>query len=562
MNKKVTILIVSIIGFLVAIGGLTYAYIRSAKVQTNPNTINTLTCLDLSLENKDSNGNATNAISLTNAYAIPDAEGLKGSPYIFTVTNNCTSPITVDINLETLSTSTLSKQYVKFNIQDDDELNVTKLISAGDEKDATITNATSNNLTNIYLSSTGKIGSVKTYELRIWINEATTWEQAHSGNTALEYQGKIVVVGSPAVTIPNSDLGTNVLREAILASNIEHDVSTTLTTTPGQEISGANEKVFASTTDDYGTSYYYRGNIDNNYLIFAGKCWRIVRITGNGAIKLFLWNNAADCTSNYAITKSAFNDIKIGTSNNPSADEYNRTGAYTSNRPAGVGFMYGNAMGSTYAAVHANTNDSTILTVLKLWYDATFSATEKNQLADVIWCNDKSLASDTPSLTGADFGNHTYFKARERIYAEGAQANMNPTLICPTSYKLNGDANSTNIGNLSRFTASDTTNGNGALNGYKIGLLTADEAAFAGGRVFYTNSNFYLFTDEDYWLLTPSHFHMDLRLSGVWTVNYNGGLASDHVTASLGVRPTIALKSTTTITKGDGTVDDPYIVSI
>ena len=46
--------------------------------------------------------------------------------------------------------------------------------------------------------------------------------------------------------------------------------------------------------------------------------------------------------------------------------------------------MYGDAMGSTYATVHANTNDSTILTVLKYWYDATFSATEKNQLADVI----------------------------------------------------------------------------------------------------------------------------------------------------------------------------------
>ena len=553
MNKKVTILVVSIIAFLVAVGGLTYAYIRSSKVQTNPNTINTLTCLDLSLESKDSSGNATNAISLTNAYAIPDNEGLKGSPYIFTVTNNCTSPITVDINLETLSTSTLSKQYVKFNIQDNDELNVTKLISAGDEKDATITNATSNNLTNIYLSSTGKIGSVKTYELRIWINEATTWEQAHSGNTALEYQGKIVVVGSPAVTIPNSDLGTNVLKEAILASNLEHDVSTTLTTTPGQEISGVNEKVFASTTDDYGTSYYYRGNIPNNYLIFAGKCWRIVRITGNGAIKLFLWNNAADCTANYAATKSAFSDIKIGTETNSTADYYNRTGAYTSNRPAGVGLMYGDAMGSTYATVHANTNDSTILTVLKYWYDATFSATEKNQLADVIWCNDKSLASNSPSTTGADFDKQIYFKARERIYADGTLSNAAPTLVCPNAGTDN---------KLSKFTASDTINGNGALNGYKIGLLTADEVAFAGGAYNIDNSNYYLYTGEHHWLLSPSFFYTGHRLSRVWRVNASGYLNYTNVSDALGVRPSVALPSTTTITKGDGTIDNPYVVSI
>ena len=49
MNKKITILVVSIIAFLVAVGGLTYAYIRSSKVQSNPNTINTLTCLDMKL---------------------------------------------------------------------------------------------------------------------------------------------------------------------------------------------------------------------------------------------------------------------------------------------------------------------------------------------------------------------------------------------------------------------------------------------------------------------------------------------------------------------------------
>ena len=99
--------------------------------------------------------------------------------------------------------------------------------------------------------------------------------------------------------------------------------------------------------DDYGTSYYYRGNIPNNYVIFAGKCWRIVRVDGAGNIKLFLWNNnGTDCTASSSIGKSAFNDIKIGTTNNPSADYYNRTGAYTSNRPAGVGLMYGDAMGS------------------------------------------------------------------------------------------------------------------------------------------------------------------------------------------------------------------------
>jgi hypothetical protein len=37
-------------------------------------------------------------------------------------------------------------------------------------------------------------------------------------------------------------------------------------------------------------AYYFRGNITNNYVVFAGMCWRIVRVTGDGSIKLALYN--------------------------------------------------------------------------------------------------------------------------------------------------------------------------------------------------------------------------------------------------------------------------------
>lgn len=51
------------------------------------------------------------------------------------------------------------------------------------------------------------------------------------------------------------------------------------------------------TTDDYGTAYYYRGAVENNYVRFAGMCWRIVRTTGNNDVKLVLYNNdSSDCT--------------------------------------------------------------------------------------------------------------------------------------------------------------------------------------------------------------------------------------------------------------------------
>ena len=38
--------------------------------------------------------------------------------------------------------------------------------------------------------------------------------------------------------------------------------------------------------DDYGTSYYYRGKVTNNYVKFAGFYWRIIRINGDGSVRL------------------------------------------------------------------------------------------------------------------------------------------------------------------------------------------------------------------------------------------------------------------------------------
>ena len=365
--------------------------------------------------------------------------------------------------------------------------------------------------------------------------------------------------------------GATTLRNAITASNTANGIASTPATTPGKQISTSGEKVFATTTDDYGTSYYYRGNIPNNYLIFAGKCWRIVRITGNGsgtgsnAIKLFYWGNVTDnntCNNNSNYTTSPFNNAKWDGLTNTTADYYSRTDVYTSNRPAGVGFMYGEVMGTSYASVHANNIDSTILQVLKGFYNEYILKNNlEDYLEDVIWCNDKSLASNSPSTTGADFDKHTFFKARERIYAENVQNNMNPSLVCPNAGSDN---------KLSKFTASDTTKGNGKLKSgnteYKIGLLTVDEAAFAGGRYYASdgsanNTTFYLYTGGHHWLLSPCDFYTGFRLSHVWSVNASGYLGNNHVSDTLGVRPSVSLKSTVTILGGNGLASNPYIIN-
>ena len=82
--------------------------------------------------------------------------------------------------------------------------------------------------------------------------------------------------------------------ETILANN---EVKTPITT-PGAAISTASEALLASTEDDYGTSYYFRGAVKNNYVQFANKCWRIVRVGGDGSVKLILHNDNTAGASN------------------------------------------------------------------------------------------------------------------------------------------------------------------------------------------------------------------------------------------------------------------------
>lgn len=50
--------------------------------------------------------------------------------------------------------------------------------------------------------------------------------------------------------------------------------------------------------DDLGVAYYYRGNVKNNNVLFAGKNWKIVKINGDGSIKLVL-DNIVDEISKY-----------------------------------------------------------------------------------------------------------------------------------------------------------------------------------------------------------------------------------------------------------------------
>lgn len=302
-------------------------------------------------------------------------------------------------------------------------------------------------------------------------------------------------------------------------------------TTPGKANATANEGVRTS-PDDYGTSYYYRGNINNNYVEFANMCWRILRVTGNGDIKLVLYNGNAESVnnpcSNVKSVYAPFSYYKMGSSTNYHYKAFNSldTGyVYT-------GFMYGPETDIT-----VNSTDSIALSSLKGFYDQ-FLRKYNTMIADTIYCGDKSGTSASNVLS--------------RIY-------RSPTLTCPADAK-GGKAGS--------YTATDIVNGNGKLRGndgygskpYKIGLLSADEVAFAGLTTSSANTSTFLgysAEGDTYWTMSSAGNGSPYE---VFFVKDGTSIDYDILTERHYIRPVIALLSSTKVT-GSGTKTDPFVVN-
>ena len=94
---------------------------------------------------------------------------------------------------------------------------------------------------------------------------------------------------------------------------------------------------------------------------------------------------------------------------------------------------------------------------------------------------------------------------------------------------------------------------------YPIGLITADEVVYAGG-VLGRGNDYYIYTGQDYWGFTPSIFNTN-GFAGVFRVGLYGNLYNNYVYFTAGVRPVINLKADVTISSGNGTSTNPYIIN-
>ena len=282
-----------------------------------------------------------------------------------------------------------------------------------------------------------------------------------------------------------------------------------------------SDKGLYQAADDYGTTYYYRGNVKNNIVQFAGFYWQIVRINGDGSIRLMYDGTVKNATGgDQTIGNSQFNS------------KYNN--------PAYVGYMYGNPDGTTFDEVHNNTNNSIIKTAVDNWYktnivDKGFSSNVSNAVG---FCGDRTLRSGD----GVSTTQNSYFSSYKRL------ENNTPQFTCP---ELSRDL----------YTTAASSIGNKALT-YPVGLITYDELVYAGMDNRHTNKLSWAYSTQHYWTMSPSSFDATLGYAIEWFLNSAGNLTPWWgVGSHLGARPVINLKSDTLITGGIGTSSDPFVVN-
>ena len=348
-------------------------------------------------------------------------------------------------------------------------------------------------------------GETHSYTLTITFLETHSNQNSNQGKT---FTGRVQI----------NNIDGNSLATTILNNNpIQTETVDFLNGSPKEDGSYNGNGLFA-TEDDDGPSYYFRGEVDNNYVSFAKKTWRILRINGDGTIRLML---VGSITGNSEFNQTDGNAKYVGytydnshpcTVNNPCISDY-QNNDFTSN--------YGDK----------KTKDSIIKGTLETWYKTNLTTYDQS-IALTNYCNDTSMTINKLSAT--------VFKTFQRGGVDGA-----PSLKCPDPTDVDGKIH--NYGGAYKL---------------KIGLITSDELEMAGITVIqiFPSQKNYLYTNNDTsWTLSPEmesrgSFFMYLICgdSSVYTERGYTGLFPSAI-------PVINLNADVTF-NGDGTESSPYTI--
>ena len=591
MNKKgkIGIMIGAILLILVGVIGITYAFFSTGGSQEQANTF-TSGCLNISLTD------ASAAINLTNSYPIPDVEGLEGTSYDFTITNTCTTSANYSINLESLNqiANSLSADYIKVALSSDTVGNVISTLSDNTSVTPEIDGAYESY--NLY---TGTLGAseTKTYHLKLWLDYDATVEEAANK----VYSSKISVVANPETQVVDNLEATFTLSGTNLTATLSSDVtsatycettnnkcnpSTVANITSGRytieavgdarNINTSNGTLIARNNsnsmictklnntskvicsdpvevqgeyvyDDYG-NFRYIGASPNNYVYYncsdyanpnSNSCelWRIIGV----------FSEDTHGISNTKLIKLIRND---------------NIGSYSwDSKPYGVGSSVSSQGSSDWS-------DARLMMLLNSGYE---EITDNN-----VYAYEGSLYYNAKSGTCYSGSNEATTSCN--FTSTGLKNDETRNMIETVTWKLGRNSNAQATVNTfyaaERETDVDSTNAT-EWNG-KIGLMYPSDYGYATGggetldRTTCLNTNLsdwgassnsdcknnnWLKTGSYQWTLMPSSSSL---MPFVFYVFDKGNLTTSSPIVALGVRPSIYLKSSVTISGGTGSISNPY----
>ena len=519
-----------VIVFVLALGiiGTSYALYMDVDPDTNYQLVE-VGDLSIGFDNGD------NTITLENMTPTEDEIAIKDTNNIFSFYIYNTGTYTVDYDIKLIpDTSTTDAngnaitpnevlpKYINYQICKDNSKNCTEVKTLGDATDdSTINNPIYSD--SLFAKKTTDLTNPSAYYfLRVWINNTYT----DTANKIIKYKVVIDAKNTSGYIDNKNTLAYKVLNNE---NTIVNDSS------PKFDISETSEEAIYKTQDNLGISYYFRGKNSYNYLNLGKMCWRIVRIEGDGSIKLVLADSKNECDSsdyNQSSTSSSFIE---NLSVSYSANNYTKENGAKYEGSDIQQFLNCWLQGNQNCSGLRGYND-----LEKTNYQENISVYVENKIDDSYlkeadWCND--ISYDKTKQFPGENGDLSYYKHNSFIRL----SNAIPTLKCDGNMIYKG----------------------------KIGLLSADEVMFAGIPLDRTGSdNNYLMTNaskEKWYTMTPLKLYINDLTTNYYSpdialINTEGYLIgeSDYITSFNAIRPSIVLKANTLYASGNGTYQEPY----
>ena len=584
-NKKTLTAILILLVMCTGIS-ISYAFFKVASSNNNANTNVTINgaalCMSLQLN--------SNNITISNEYAVPisDSKALSSDTYktSVTITNNCNTSQSFNLLLVPNSSNTMPIKALKYALVEEGVTPTTgTLISNEYLLDSTIQKQLlaikNETLKNGFSVGSGTVSSgTKTYNLYLWIDKDEG--SLGNGSTMNKSLNAYLTLGS------GSTIGDLKLDLYHTIENRYNQDKTYLGL-----YNGEGAATYANPV------YYYKGNVQNNNVLFAGFCWKIVRTTETGGVKIVYngiqKNGSCNNTgTDSQIGRSAFNSSY----NSPSyvGYMYNKVYAYSdksmsseSNIVFGNSFTYANGTytlkdtktvatwSSGYNTINNNhytcmTTGTTCSSIYYVYYASSSNAYY------ITLTNGKSVNDALNEMLYADDVNKndstikTYIDSwYESNIKDKYDNKLEDTVFCNDRSMSNESSNGWNpIGgststslqfknynaNQSLVCANETdrfsmSNPKAKLK-YPIGLLSLPELSLSGyGSSHYYNNGQYV------WLASPFSFISNDAYVGLAD---SGGLAGSDVVDSGGVRPSVSIQPGTSFSSGDGSFTNPFVI--